>query len=805
MSKQSVCTTGAHAFRINEKDTFIYSGEVHYFRIPTRHWGKHLKALKDANCNAVSSYVPWSWHESEEGSIDLNGRTHPQRNLLGFLKLAKEHDLFVTLKPGPYALAELTDQGMPAWVTRDYPETLALDASGNIWGPAFVSYSSSVFRRKAARWLRAFVKRVVLKHQHGGAGSLVLMQLCNEIGMFQWLGGKGDYSKAGIADWRRYLETQFPEVDQIAEIIRRPVAAHKDVMPPAEVCSSPGEFALYRLWHDFHRWLYADYVDFLYRTMRDAGAQVPVFTNVGGWVWGRAHEFPLNGTFQRETIDRHPDILYGIDHIPEFVSPNNLHDGIVANHVCLELQRDKGPLYSAELQCGSREHGVQPYPQEMALFYRLGIAHGLTAMNFYMFAQGKNPKGRGVDGPMFYWYNAVDYKAAHQPVYPEIRMLGSWLKANGSSLVDALEPSELAVGFYAPLNETEFLVPKLQKQTRLDVGKSGLQFDPVHLRDDALFDGVLRHLAKRSIPHRFFDLSRPLADLKKYKRLVVVNNEVMDGETQKKLCRYVKEGGTLVIFPVLPSRDLTLQPCSIMADSFGLTVGKHTGSNRVYTGTLKDVPVGGGPFRVSGKGARIIVRDADGKTAGVEKKYGRGTVRLFGFMLHYSSQEHPLLWDEMMGLNEVNRNAWTDGEMLHVAARFSDKGSFLFVGNFHRMPVTERVWVRSRRSGKAIDLGLVDIGMLSGRLLPLETPLSKGLELVYALGEMHQHSAGRNTCRFELCGPDGSHGRVALKSAKVIKRVTIDGVEIQVKRQNRLYTGEYRQAGFIQTVNIEYY
>jgi len=35
LSKQS--------FELNGKETFLYSGEVHYFRIPRRYWEKHLK------------------------------------------------------------------------------------------------------------------------------------------------------------------------------------------------------------------------------------------------------------------------------------------------------------------------------------------------------------------------------------------------------------------------------------------------------------------------------------------------------------------------------------------------------------------------------------------------------------------------------------------------------------------------------------------------------------------------------------------------------------------------------------------
>lgn len=103
---------------------------MHYFRIPSRYWDKHLANLVAARCNAVSTYVPWSWHEYEECHFDITGKTHPERNLIGFLDLAAKHGLYVTLKPGPYVMAETTNQGIPGWLTARYPETLAIGENG---------------------------------------------------------------------------------------------------------------------------------------------------------------------------------------------------------------------------------------------------------------------------------------------------------------------------------------------------------------------------------------------------------------------------------------------------------------------------------------------------------------------------------------------------------------------------------------------------------------------------------------------------------------------------------------------------
>ncbi len=803
-TKKAACKIGDNALVINGKDTFLYSGEVHYFRIPRRYWEKHLRALVDAGCNAVSTYVPWSWHEFEEGRFDLTGETHAERNVAEFADLASKYNLYVTLKPGPYVMAETTDQGIPRWLTSRYPDTLALDEEGNPWGPEYISFTSRRFRDKAAVWLDKFARDVVVPRQDRRRGAVIMMQLCNEIGMFQWLGARGDYSHSNLAAWWMYLKREYPDVESLGRLLDRELHSHDEVMPPHALCESRRDFVLYRLFHDFHRWVYADYVKYNADTLRQAGVRVPFFTNIGGWVYGRAHEFPLNATFHRETAKVQPDVLYGLDHIPEFVSPLNAHDGIVANEMAAELQRRRGPLYSAELQCGSREHGVETYPPELGLFYRHCIIHGLTGMNFYMFAQGRNPKGRGIDGPMFYWYNAVDYKAVPQPSYPMIRDLGEWLNHNGNFVLRTQRPASLGVAFYPHLYETEFLVPIIGKGTKLKSKKIGLATDPVNFRDKAYFDGIIRILTKKSVPFDMADLTmRSVSELRQYPSLVLLTNEIMDAETQKKLVQYVRRGGNLMVFPMLPKYDRAFAPCSIMADAFDVEIDGLGVSNRIYMDKLRDIPVPQLPRIMSEKNAKVLARDANGKVVGIEKTIGKGRVRFFGFHVAYTIEEHPSLWNAMLELPEALRNVTADNDNLHLEARFADGEGFLFAGNFHRMPRTARVSVRNPRGGAPLDVGPITLDSLTGLFLPIQTRISPEVTLLYALGELLDRTAVRGKIRLGLRGPETTQGRLALRLPQRVNRVTVDGKSVPFKRKGRTVLAEYAQNGCRQVIEIE--
>jgi len=99
-------------FWLDGQPVLIQSGEFHYFRTPRAEWRQRLDLLKSAGFNAVASYIPWLWHEVEEGVTDLDGHSHPMRDLAGFLDLRRRRmGLWIIARPGPYINAETIDEG----------------------------------------------------------------------------------------------------------------------------------------------------------------------------------------------------------------------------------------------------------------------------------------------------------------------------------------------------------------------------------------------------------------------------------------------------------------------------------------------------------------------------------------------------------------------------------------------------------------------------------------------------------------------------------------------------------------------
>ena len=102
--------------RLNGKDLRIISGAIHYFRVHPGYWRDRLRKLRATGANTIETYVPWNLHEPERGVFDFGdgGRDFSAfLNLRRFVEIAKEEDLLVLFRPGPYICSEWDFGGLP--------------------------------------------------------------------------------------------------------------------------------------------------------------------------------------------------------------------------------------------------------------------------------------------------------------------------------------------------------------------------------------------------------------------------------------------------------------------------------------------------------------------------------------------------------------------------------------------------------------------------------------------------------------------------------------------------------------------
>ncbi|MBI5669469.1 MAG: beta-galactosidase, partial [Chloroflexi bacterium] len=171
-------------FWLNDQPQFIHAGEFHYFRTPADQWAHRLGLLQAAGFNTVAAYIPWLWHQPQPDVSDVDGHTHPMRNLAGFLDLAADMGFYIIARPGPYIMAETINEGIPPWVFSRYPQAAFIAQDGNVQNVA--SYLHPDFLACVEGWYQA-VFEVLSPRQITRGGKILLIQLDNEMGMIQWV------------------------------------------------------------------------------------------------------------------------------------------------------------------------------------------------------------------------------------------------------------------------------------------------------------------------------------------------------------------------------------------------------------------------------------------------------------------------------------------------------------------------------------------------------------------------------------------------------------------------------------------
>lgn len=98
-------------FELDGKPFRIYSGAMHYFRIPKEYWHDRLLKLKLCGLNTVETYCAWNMHEIKEGEFCFEDMA----DIATFIKTAQDLGLYVIVRPGPYICAEWDFGGLPAY------------------------------------------------------------------------------------------------------------------------------------------------------------------------------------------------------------------------------------------------------------------------------------------------------------------------------------------------------------------------------------------------------------------------------------------------------------------------------------------------------------------------------------------------------------------------------------------------------------------------------------------------------------------------------------------------------------------
>jgi len=530
---------------------------------------------------------------------------------------------------------------------------------------------------------------------------------------------------------------------------------------------------------------------------RDRGVTVPFYHNLPGWIYGSGYEFPVNITMYEDLFGDRSEIMFGVDHIPEFLSHRNMHDDRIINDITSAMQGNK-PLFAAEFQCGSREYHVVTNPREMELFYKASLAHGLTGWNYYMFSQGRNPRHRGYSGDTFYWFNPLTPEGERTSAFPLIKRMSNLVKASEHLIVEAQRKAEVCVLFYPPYYATELERP--------ETGASQMAYTPSAIRRPAYFDGLLKALQVLNIDYDMADLCQATTEtLAKYKQVWAFSTDEMNARDQQTLVDYARDGGKLVLFPCLPDREMSQKPCTIIRDAISV---KPSGTEIIDSPLidifgLRDIKCANPQIiydEAALAGAEVIARTIRGSACGFTKTLGRGSLTHLGTWIGFDTEGHKAVYEAILNNSGAKlRQASASSDYIAVRERFTgDRTAILFIGNYYNEEQRGQVTYTHPESGEAIHVPYAQNGMLwpalYGVLTPVCLAVADGIKILHSTSDVLGVAGINGHLEIALHGDRDLAGEIVFEGAQVdhIQSATIDGEPVKMVRDNKRVTFLYR-------------
>lgn len=696
-------------FQVDGADSFLISGEFHYFRVPKEDWCRRMRLFREAGGNTLATYVPWLIHEPEEGKILFDDV--PCRQLTDFLKTAQEEGLQVLLRPGPYSYSELLNSGMPSWLVDNYDGLMAKNIHGKTFHPDTISYLHPLFLEKVRPFYRSFA-RTVKPFMAQNGGPVCMLQVDNELGGVHIWRGSLDYNREtmgiGISGGRypRFLEKKYGSIDVLNRFYGTDFPDFAAVQPVAQADrQDPLSCRRYRDYYDFYCFTLAEFAALLKQWLLEDGLSGPFCHNSAN---------PGMNTMFLETVEAmDKGFLLGSDHY------YTLHHGWPQNNptpryalrvFCShELLRLMGmPPTVLEMPGGSPSDTPPILKEDLLACYRCNLAMGMKGVNFYIYTGGPNVPGTGETCDI-YDYNAhIGADGRINSTYEALKDFGGFLSRNGWMQRASLA-SDVRVGFEWETTRAKAFA--LESQA-LSLSQSW----------DFLHDGILYGLFCSSHRPELQPLDRPLMT---DKPLLVPSPSAMSREAQKNIINFVTEGGHAIVIGAVPETDLDYAPCTLLKDFLGnpqltsvstqaLVLEAPEFGSRIYNmhpvSGVEAVPEGACP---------IAFETRKGICMGYRMEKGQGSVTWLGlkFMTQTFEQVRFLEWlldkDGAVPLiASANRNVmttlWENGESRKM----------LFVMNLYSSPQETEITLYPG-SEHAWNLGRICLGAMEVKIFEL--------------------------------------------------------------------------------------
>jgi hypothetical protein len=281
----------------------------------------------------------------------------------------------------------------------------------------------------------------------------------------------------------------------------------------------------------------------------------------------------------------------------------------------------------------------------------------------------------------------------------------------------------------------------------------------------------------------------------------------MNARDQQTIADYSGNGGNCVIFPYLPDREMSQQPCTIIRDALAVSPSgvEIIDSPLIDIFDLKDIKCAN-PLIVYSEtslaGAEIIARTLNGTACGFIKPLGAGSVIHLGSWIGFDTEGQKPVYEAILQQSGARlRQASTESDYIAVRERFTPQGSaMLFIGNYYNEEHTAKINYTHPGTCESIRIPYTQDEMLwpplYGVLTPVCMEISDGLKLLHTTSDILNIEQQNGQLQITLYGDRDLPGEIVFEGEKSdnIDDAAIDGTRVRMVRDGKRVACTYIHA-----------
>lgn len=771
----------------------VRGAEIQYFRLEPAAWDPVLAAAKASGVNLVTTYIPWFFHEEKEGCVDLDGHTHPAKNLRRFFELACAHGLYLAARPGPFINSELRDGGFPRWLFEQYPQTLSRNASGSRCpGRPCPAEGEPLYREKVHAWYRAVIP-LIAEFQDRENSGVILFQPDNELSSawsFGLLNSLYDPTVLNV-HWPEYLAERYGDIRALNAHYGSSFAQFFEVSPPHAFPTSPCEKKLAVDWMQFKRRFFADWGIEMARWAMELGIHVPMTLNE-----------PVAGFFNHGDHSRVGARIKAAG-IPAFTSCHTYSDrlldwdGCADQAMSIRLNRSS-PLNSVTLAI---EAGAGCYNERLRksdlnwdMLLRNNLMGGLAGSVIYAYVNGNAPLSQTIEGPEYWPLAPLSAQGTPNRLTEKIHRFHRFAQAWEAEITAAECPDEVNLAFSAGMRLSDFLGTyplsgeiaaegpggeRFSAEPKIDRGEVSFSHDwldgyeGVSKQTVRVESGAWRKVrealtlsVRLGLSGRMIDLADPCCPPENHTPLLVPNAGCLEPEAFEYLCSYLRQGGCAVFTPMIPQFDLYGNRNDSLLQLLGAELAEmiRPAGGEILDYGSRVIQTADGPelavhswisvyrFRTPGKPLAFY----KGKPVVTSVAAGSGRAVVAGFEAVYNNAQSVNFWRGVLQTEcGVSPAVSTENGAFSLFFRKRGEQYFLAVGNAAGTLEPDTV----QCAGYTVPLELLPH---EGRILAFNVPVLNGSNhICWCSSEVLPLDPARS--RLELYGAAGTAGKLVLR------------------------------------------